>query len=56
MPSKKKSIASQLENRKHNLAVIQEAIQTDARAGQKLLQVRDFLTQRIRVLEQELVA
>jgi hypothetical protein len=56
MPTKKKSVVSQLENRKHNLAVIQEAIASDSRAGEKLLPVREFLYQRIEVLERELTA
>jgi hypothetical protein len=50
----KKSIISQLENRKHNLSVIQEAIQADARSAEKLESVRNFLSQRIEVLEKEL--
>ncbi|MGA2874236.1 MAG: hypothetical protein ABSE82_01745 [Nitrososphaerales archaeon] len=52
----KNKIVSQLENRKHNLAVVQEAIQADARSAETLAPVRDFLSQRIAVLEQELVA
>ena len=52
----KKKIASQIENRKHNLAVVQEAIQADARSAEKLVPVRDFLSHRIELLEQELVA
>lgn len=52
----KKSIASELENRKHNLAVIQEAMEADANSGEKLVSVRDYLSSRIQLLEQELKA
>ncbi|MDG6997517.1 MAG: hypothetical protein JRN15_00190 [Nitrososphaerota archaeon] len=55
MPSKK-NIMSQLENRKHNLSVIQDAINADARSAEKLESVRNFLSQRIEVLEKELTA
>lgn len=52
----KKKIISQIENRKHNLAVVQEVIQTDARSAEKLVPVRDYLSNRIQVLERELAA
>ncbi len=52
----KRDIASELENRKHNLQVIQEAIQADGRSGQKLLSVKEYLSSRIQTLEQELEA
>jgi hypothetical protein len=51
---KSKKLASQLENRKQNLAVIQEAIKADSRNGQKLVPVEEFLAQRIELLENEL--
>lgn len=54
MKDSKTKLHSELENRKHNLAVIQETIEADARSGQKLLSVRDFLYKRIETLEQEL--
>ena len=55
MTSKRK-ILSQIENRKHNLAVLQEVIQSDTRSAEKLVPIRDFLSNRIRTLEQELAA
>ena len=55
MPTKSKTkIAGQLENRKRNLAVIEETIRLDDISGQKLIPVREFLTERIEVLEKEL--
>jgi hypothetical protein len=56
MPSKKRIISSQLENRKHNLAVVEEAIESDSRTAEKLVPVREFLSQRIQILENELAA
>ncbi|MDG6905097.1 MAG: hypothetical protein JRN20_04850 [Nitrososphaerota archaeon] len=53
MPSKEK-IISQLENRKHNLAVLQEVTKNDASSAEILAPVRDFLSSRIRTLEHEL--
>jgi hypothetical protein len=47
-------ISLQLENRKRNLAVIQEAIDIDKNSGYKLIPVKDFLSQRIDSLEHEL--
>ncbi|HVB11748.1 MAG TPA: hypothetical protein VNE86_01345 [Nitrososphaerales archaeon] len=56
MTTKKKGVISQIENRKHNLAVVQEAIEADSRSAEKLYPVRDFLSQRIELLERELAA
>ncbi|MHB1867949.1 MAG: hypothetical protein ACYCPP_03290 [Nitrososphaerales archaeon] len=56
MPTRKKNVASQIENRKHNLAVVQEAIAADSRSAEKLVPVREFLSHRIELLEQELAA
>jgi len=47
-------IATQLENRKRNLAVIQETIDADKSSGYKLVPVKEFLSQRIESLELEL--
>ncbi len=47
-------ISMQLENRKRNLAVIQEAIETDKSYGYKLIPVKDFLAQRIDSMQLEL--
>ena len=55
MPTKSiRKIAGQLENRKRNLAVIEETIRLDDTSGQKLIPVREFLTERIQLLENEL--
>ena len=51
---KPEKIAYQLENRKRNLAVIQETIEADKNSGYKLVPVKDFLSQRIESLELEL--
>ena len=51
---KPEKIASQLENRKRNLAVIEETIEADKNSGYKLVPVKDFLSQRIESLELEL--
>jgi len=51
---KSDKLASQLENRKRNLAVIEEAIQSDPHSGERLLPVKDFLSQRIESIELEL--
>ena len=45
---------SQLENRKRNLVAIEETIKADKNSGYKLVPVKDFLSQRIEALEQEL--
>ena len=47
-------IFSQLENRKKNLAVIQEAIDGDKNSGYLLIPVKDFLVHRIDSLQLEL--
>jgi hypothetical protein len=55
MTSRKKvKLESQLEDRKRNLRVVQEAIDSDGRNGQQLVPVREFLNQRIATLESEL--
>ncbi|MCL4519371.1 MAG: hypothetical protein M1587_09255 [Thaumarchaeota archaeon] len=54
MMSLQSKLEYELENRKRNLAAIQETIQRDANSGQKLESVRDFLSQRVQRLEQEL--
>jgi hypothetical protein len=51
---KSRKIASQLESRKRNLAVIEETIKSDPRSEQKLDPVKEFLSQRIESLELEL--
>jgi len=56
MPTRKNNVVSQIENRKHNLAVVQEAIAFDSRFAEKLVPVRDFLSHRIELLEEELAA
>ena len=45
---------SQLEERKRNLRVIDECIESDPNPSQKLIEVRDFLARRIHMIEQEL--
>jgi hypothetical protein len=47
-------LTSQLENRKRNLAVVEEAIQSDPHSGEILVPVKDFLSQRIESIELEL--
>jgi hypothetical protein len=42
----------ELENRKRNLAVIDEVIQAEGPSAGSLLEVRDFLDRRVRILEQ----
>jgi hypothetical protein len=51
---KSDKLTSQLENRKRNLAVIEETIHSDPRSGEKLVSVKDFLSQRIESIEHEL--
>ncbi len=54
-PVKKSAkVASQLENRKKNLAVIEETIRSDPSSEEKLESVKMFLTQRIESMELEL--
>jgi hypothetical protein len=45
---------SQLENRRRNLVAIEQTIEADKNSGYKLVPVKDFLSQRIESLEQEL--
>ncbi|MDG7001799.1 MAG: hypothetical protein JRN15_22105 [Nitrososphaerota archaeon] len=52
--SQQSKLEYELESRKRNLAVIQETIQRDANSGQKLESLREFLSQRVQRLEQEL--
>ena len=47
-------LSSQLENRRRNLAAIQETIEADKNSGYKLVPVKDFLSQRIESMELEL--
>lgn len=56
MKARKKSekLASQLENRKRNLAVIEETIHADPSSQQKLDSVKVFLSRRIETMELEL--
>ena len=54
MTTQSSKLEYQLENRKRNLAVIQEAIRRDSNSGQKLVAVRDFLVRRVQQLENEL--
>jgi len=51
---KSDKLASQLENRKRNLAVIEETIQSDPQSGDRLVPVKDFLSHRIESMELEL--
>ncbi len=54
-PVKKSAkVASQLVNRKKNLAVIEETIRSDPSSEEKLESVKMFLTQRIESMELEL--
>ncbi|MDA4129775.1 MAG: hypothetical protein OK457_03285 [Thaumarchaeota archaeon] len=52
--TEKTKTSSQLQNRKRNLAVIQETIDADKNSGYKLVPVKDFLSHRIESLELEL--
>ena len=55
MKSKKSDkLASQLENRKRNLAVIEETIRSDSQSGESLAPVKEFLSHRIESIELEL--
>ncbi|MDG6995412.1 MAG: hypothetical protein JRN52_05775 [Nitrososphaerota archaeon] len=54
MMSQQSKLEHELESRKRNLAVIQETIQHDSNSGEKLLGLRDFLSQRVQQLEREL--
>ncbi|MDA4110994.1 MAG: hypothetical protein OK439_00535 [Thaumarchaeota archaeon] len=54
VPNNPERIASELENRKRNLTVIQETIAADKVSGYKLVPVKDFLSRRIESLEQDL--
>jgi hypothetical protein len=51
---KSDKLASQLENRKRNLAVIDETIQSDPESREALVPVKDFLSHRIESIELEL--
>jgi len=51
---KSDNLTTQLENRKRNLAVIEETIQSDPNSGEKLVPVKDFLAHRIESIELEL--
>ena len=42
---------SQLENRRKNLAAIEETIEADKNSGYRLVPVKDFLSQRIESME-----
>lgn len=55
-PTKKKpeKLASELENRKRNLAVIQETMRSDPSSEPTLEPVKNFLSQRIESIEIEL--
>lgn len=48
----KHDLQTELENRKHNLAVIDQVIESEGSSAAPLLEVRDFLNQRVRTLEQ----
>ena len=48
---KSDKLTSQLENRKRNLAVVEEAIQSDPHSVKTLVPVKDFLSQRIETIE-----
>jgi septal ring factor EnvC (AmiA/AmiB activator) len=56
MRSRKKSekLASQLESRKKNLAVVEETIREDPSSQEKLDPVKTFLSQKIESIELEL--
>jgi hypothetical protein len=54
MRPKPRKLESELEDRKRNLAVVQEAIEADSVSGPKLIPVRDFLNQRIEKIENEI--
>jgi len=51
---KSEKLSSQLENRKRNLAVIEETMQADPTSQEKLDSVKVFLSRRIEMLELEL--
>jgi len=51
---KSDKLTSQLEDRKRNLAVVEEAIQSDPHSVKTLVPVKDFLSQRIETIELEL--
>jgi len=54
-PQKKaKKLSSELENRKRNLAVVEETIKSDPSSEQKLEPVKTFLSERIESIELEL--
>jgi len=52
--TKSKKLVSQLEDRKRNLAVVEETIRTDPSSEVKLDPVKLFLSQRIESMELEL--
>lgn len=47
-------VSYELEERKHNLRVIEECIQADPNPSPKLIEVREFLLARINSLESSL--
>ena len=47
-------LQSQLAERQRNLRIIEECLQADSQPNEKLLEVRDFLRQRINAIEEEL--
>ena len=49
-------LQSQLAERQRNLKIIEECLRADSEPNEKLLEVRDFLRQRIKVIEEELVS
>lgn len=51
---KSEKLASQLENRKRNLSVVEETIRSDPSSEEKLDPVKAFLNQRIESMELEL--
>jgi hypothetical protein len=51
---KSRKLASQLENRKKNLAVVEETMRADPSSEEKLDPVKMFLSQRIESMELEL--
>jgi len=51
---KSDKLASQLESRKRNLAVIEETIQADPESRETLAPVKNFLSHRIESIELEL--
>jgi len=56
MKSRQKSdkLASQLDNRRKNLAVVEETIRSDPNSGELLDPVKTFLSRRIETMELEL--